>query len=172
MSITHDEFEFGNTNELIDEILASRFKDADQTLKNEIKDAFVELMAKCGLFGLNIKGEPQRAGWIDLYHDQLCFSFSVRPGEIRNILLKPGQTVDLYVDGARVETVKVVENDDETSKMRFKLDVSDDCAVIGSRAAMSAMLPGSEHLKLNESGVIVSNLLAEGTKENEENKND
>lgn len=171
MSITHDEFEFGNTNELIDEILASRFKDADQTLKNEIKDAFVELMAKCGLFGLNIKGEPQRAGWIDTFHDQLCFSFSVRPGEIRNILLKPGQVVDLYVDGSKVQSVKVVVNDDEESKMRFKLDVDDDCAVIGSRAAMSAMLPGSEHLQLDENGVIVNNLLTKGDSKNEENDN-
>lgn len=172
MSITHDEFEFGNTNELIDEILVARFKDVDQTLKDDIKDAFVELMAKCGLFGLNTKGEPTRAGWIDTFHDQLCFSFSIRAGEIRNILLKPGQVVDLYLDGSKIETVKVIANDDETSKMRFKLDVSDDCAVIGSRAAMSAMLPGSEHLKLDENGLIVSNLLTEGESKNEENKND
>ena len=99
----------------------------------------------------------------------LCFAYSVQPGEIRNILLKPGQVVDLYVDGSKVQSVKVIENDDEESKMRFKLDVDDDCPVIGSRAAMSAMLPGSEHLKLNENGVIVSNLLTKGAKENEEN---
>jgi len=172
MSVTHDEFEFAITNEKIDEILLQHFKEKKSLTLKEIKEAFIELIAQCGLFGLNGRGEPQRAGWIDLYHDQLCFSFSVRHGEIRNILLKPGQTVDLYVDGARVETVKVVENDDETSKMRFKLDVSDDCAVIGSRAAMSAMLPGSEHLRLNENGVIVNNLLTKGESKNEENKND
>ncbi len=167
MSLTNDEFEFGIVNEKIDEILAAKFKDKKSLTLREIKDAFIDLMSACGLFGLNGRGEPQRAGWIDLYHDQLCFSFSVRHGEIRNILLKPGQTVDLYVDGARVETVKVVENDDETSKMRFKLDVDDDCAVIGSRAAMSAMLPNSEHLKLNEQGQMVNILLTGGKLQNE-----
>ena len=171
MSITHDEFEFSHTNELVDEILATRFKDADQALKDKIKDAFIDLISKCGLFGLNGRGEPQRAGWIDIYHEQLCFSFSIRAGEIRNILLKPGQVVDLYLDGSKIETVKVIENDDEESKMRFKLDVDDDCPVIGSRAAMSAMLPGSEHLRLNEYGVIVNNLLTKGDSKNEENDN-
>lgn len=171
MSITHDEFEFSHTNELVDEILATRFKDADQALKDKIKDAFIDLISKCGLFGLNGRGEPQRAGWIDIYHEQLCFSFSIRAGEIRNILLKPGQVVDLYLDGSKIETVKVIENDDEESKMRFKLDVDDDCPVIGSRAAMSAMLPGSEHLRLNENGVIVNNLLTKGDSKNEENDN-
>ena len=169
MSVTHDEFEFSITNEKIDEILAAKFKDKKSLTLREIKDAFIDLMSTCGLFGLNGRGEPQRAGWIDTFHDQLCFSFSVRPGEIRNILLKPGQTVDLYVDGSKVQSVKVIENDDEESKMRFKLDVADDCAVIGSRAAMSAMLPGSEHLRLNENGVIVTSLLTKGAKENEEN---
>ena len=169
MSVTHDEFEFSITNEKIDEILATKFKDKKSLTLREIKDAFIDLMAACGLFGLNSRGEPQRAGWIDLYHEQLCFSYCVNPGEIRSLMLKPGQTVDLYIDGSKVQSVKVIKNNDEDSKMRFKLDVDDDCAVIGSRAAMSAMLPGSEHLQLNENGVIVTSLLTEGAKENEEN---
>lgn len=169
MSITHDEFEFALTNEKIDEILLKRFKDKKTLTLKDVKDAFIELMSACGLFGLNSRGEPQRAGWIDLYHEQLCFSYCVNPGEIRSLMLKPGQTVDLYLDGSKIETVKVIANDDETSKMRFKLDVDDDCPVIGSRAAMSAMLPGSEHLQLNENGVIVSNLLTKGDSKNEEN---
>lgn len=169
MSLTNDEFEFAITNEKIDEILTAKFKDKKSITLREIKDAFIDLMSACGLFGLNGRGEPQRAGWIDLYHEQLCFAYSVQPGEIRNILLKPGQVVDLYLDGSKIETVKVVENDDLDSKMRFKLDVDDDCAVIGSRAAISAMLPGSEHLRLNENGVIVNNLLTKGDSKNEEN---
>lgn len=162
MSITHDEFEFSLTNEKIDEILAAKFKDKKSLTLREIKAAFIDLMSACGLFGLNGRGEPQRAGWIDLYHEQLCFSYCVNPGEIRSLMLKPGQTVDLYVDGSKVQSVKVIVNNDEDSKMRFKLDVDDNCPVIGSRAAMSAMLPGSEHLKLNKNGVIVRNMLAHG----------
>ncbi|MBE6098257.1 MAG: hypothetical protein E7198_10810 [Schwartzia succinivorans] len=167
--LTHDEFEFGITNEKIDEILVKKFKGKEKLTLIDIKEAFIELIAQCGLFGLNSRGEPQRAGWIDLYHEQLCFSYCVNPGEIRSLMLKPGQTVDLYVDGSKVQSVKVIVNDDEESKMRFKLDISDDCAVIGSRAAMSAMLPGSEHLQLDENGVIVSNLLTKGESKNEEN---